>query len=147
MGGGDLHPSLLQVHWHASWQMAKLEALLQEEGPFPGPQTGLLSNTQNELSEETHVRTKQEIFIGKGRRGQEQEGKGTQENSSATWLTVLGFMVMGLVSPLSVANQSDSESFLVVHALFIQDGCQRKGLPKVVRHMVSPFDLSRTPGL
>ena len=29
---------------------------------------------------------------------------------------------MGLVSGLSLANHSDSESFLVVHALFSQDG-------------------------
>ena len=93
------------------------------------------------MSEETHALTKQEIFTGKRRRGREQEGKGTQENSSAAWLTGLGFMVMGLVSGLSIANHSDSESFLVVPALFSQDGCQ-KGLRKVVRHMLSPFDLS-----
>ena len=37
------------------------------------------------------------------------------------------FMVMGLVSRLSLANHSDSESFLVVHALFSQEGCQREG--------------------
>ena len=59
---------------------------------------------RNELSEETHVRTKQEIFVGKGCWWGEQEGKGNQENSSETWLTVLGFMVMGLVSRLSVAT-------------------------------------------
>ena len=53
-------------------------------------------------------------------------------------------MVMGLVSGLSLANHSDSESFLVVHALFSQDGCQREGFWEVVRHMISPFDLSRT---
>ena len=35
-------------------------------------------------------------------------GKGTQENSSVTWLTVFGFMVTGLVSGLSLANHSDS---------------------------------------
>jgi len=40
--------------------------------------------------------------------GGEQQGKGTQENSSATWLKVSGFMVMGLVSELSFANHSDS---------------------------------------
>ena len=51
---------------------------------------------------------------------------------------------MGLVSGLSLANHSDSESFLVVHALFSQDGCQREGFWEVVRHVVSPFDLSRT---
>ena len=53
-------------------------------------------------------------------------------------------MVMGLVSGLSLANHSDSESFLVVHALFSQDGCQREGFWEVVGHVVSPFDLSRT---
>ena len=47
--------------------------------------------------------TKQET-IGKGCQGREQEGKGTQENCSATWLAVSGFMVMGLVSGLSLAN-------------------------------------------
>ena len=55
-----------------------------------------------------------------------------------------GFMVMVLVSGLSLANHSDSESFLVVHALFSQDGCQRERFWEVVRHVVSPLDLSRT---
>ena len=49
---------------------------------------------------------------------------------------------MRLVSRLPLANHSDSESFLVVHALFSQDGCQREGFWEVVRHVVSPFDLS-----
>ena len=53
-------------------------------------------------------------------------------------------MVMGLVSGLSLANHSDSESFLVVHTLFSQDGCQREGFWEVVGQVVSPFDLSRT---
>ena len=53
-------------------------------------------------------------------------------------------MVMGLVSGLSLANHSDSESFLVVHALFSQDGCQREGFWEVVGQVVSPFDLSQT---
>ena len=53
-------------------------------------------------------------------------------------------MVVGLVSGLSLANHSDSESFLVVHALFSQDGCQRGGFWEVVGHVVSPFDLSQT---
>ena len=60
------------------------------------------------------------------------------------WLSALGFMVIGLVSGLSLANHSDSESFLVVQALFIQDGCWREGFWEVARHVVSPFDLSRT---
>ena len=54
----------------------------------------------------------------------------------------LSFMVMGLVSRLSLANHSDSESFLVVQAFLSHDGCQREGFWEVVSHMVSPFDLS-----
>ena len=54
------------------------------------------------------------------------------------------FMVMGLVSGLSLANHSDSESFLVAHALFRQDGCQREGFWEVVGHVVSHFDHSLT---
>ena len=42
--------------------------LLQEGGPLPGPETGLLSNIGNELSEETHGLTKQETLLGKGTR-------------------------------------------------------------------------------
>ena len=53
----------------------------------------------------------------------------------------LGFYVMGLVSGLFLVH-SDSESFLVVHALFSQDGCQQ-GSCEVVRQVMSPFDLSR----
>ena len=49
---------------------------------------------------------------------------------------------MGLVSGLALASHSDSGSFLVVHALFSQDGCQREGFWEVVGHVVSPFDLS-----
>ena len=53
-------------------------------------------------------------------------------------------MVMGLVSGLSLANHSDSESLLVVHTLFSQDGCQTEGFWEVVGQVVSPFDLFRT---
>ena len=76
---------------------------------------------RNQLSEETHVLTEQEILLGKGG---EQKGKGTQEDCSAPWLAVSGFMVMGLVSGLSLTNHPDSESFLVVRTLLRQDGCQ-----------------------
>ena len=58
------------------------------------------------------------------------------------WLAVSGFMVMGLISGLSLANHPDSGSFLVVHALSSQDGRQRGGFWEVVGHVVSPFDLS-----
>ena len=54
------------------------------------------------------------------------------------------FMVMGLVSGLSLANHSDSESFLVVHTLLSHDGCPWERFWEVIRHVVSPFDLSQT---
>ena len=65
--------------------------------PFQGPKLGSCLTLGNELSEETHA-DKARDLIGKGHPGGEQEGKGTQENCSAAWLAVLGFMVMGLVS-------------------------------------------------
>ena len=93
------------------------------------------------MSKETHADRARD-FNGKGHLGGEQQGKGTQENCSVTWLAVLGFMVTGLVSGLSLASHSDSESFLVVQALFSQDGHQRGGFWEVVGYVVSPFDLS-----
>ena len=95
------------------------------------------------MSEETHA-DKARDFIGKGHPGGEQEGKGTQENCSASWLAVLGFMVMGLVSGWSLANHSNSESFLVAQASLSQDGCYREGFWEVDGQVVFPLDLSRT---
>ena len=113
--------------------------LLQDGGPLPGPETGLSSNTQKWIVQGDICADKASDFIGKGHPGGEQLG-----NCSVTWLAVSGFIVMGLVSRLSLANYSDSEPFLVVHALFSQDGCQREGFWEVVGHVVSPFDLSWT---
>ena len=100
-------------HWHCC----------RKRDPFQSPKLGSCLTLRNELSEETRVLTKQEIFIGKGQLGGEQQGKGTQENCSATWLTVSDFMVMGLVSGWSLASHSNSASFLVAHASLSQDGC------------------------
>jgi len=55
----------------------------------------------------------------------------------------LGFYGDGISFQLSLVNPSDSESFLVVHTLFSQDGCQREGFWEVVEQVVSPFDLSQ----
>ena len=82
--------------------------LLQERGCLPGPETGLLSNTRKWIVQGDTCADKARDFIGKGHPGGEQWGKGTQENSSVTRLAVSGFMVMGLVSGLSLANHSDS---------------------------------------
>ena len=59
------------------------------------------------------------------------------------WLEVSGFVVIALVSRLSLANYSDSGSFLVAHALLSQDGCQGEGFLEGVGHVASPFDLSQ----
>ena len=67
---------------------------------------------------------------------------GTQE-PRAELLAVSGFMVMQLVFRFSLANHYDSESFLVVHALLSQEGCQ-KGFWEVVGYIVIPFDLFQT---
>ena len=67
--------------------------------------------------------TKQERLYWKKAPGRRAAGYGDQENRSAAWLAVSGFMVMGLVSGWSLASHSDSESFLVAHASLTQDGC------------------------
>ena len=81
--------------------------MLQEGGPLRGPKPGLLSNTLKLIVWADTCADKARDFIGKGRLAGEQEGKGTQENFSVTWLAVSGFMVMGLVSVFSLANHSD----------------------------------------
>ena len=57
--------------------------------------------------------------------GGEQQGKGTQENCSATWLTVSGFMVMGLVSRWSLANLIQSLSWWHTHGSAKMDANER----------------------
>ena len=42
--------------------------MLQEGGPLPGPESGLFLTLGNELSEETHMLTKQETLLGRGAR-------------------------------------------------------------------------------
>ena len=58
---------------------------------------------RNGLSEEIHA-DKAKNFTRTGHPSGEQQNKGTQENCSATWLTVSGFMGMGLVSRSSLAS-------------------------------------------
>ena len=82
---------------------------------------GSCPTLRKELSEETRA-DKARDFIGRRHWGREQQGKGTQENCSAMWVTVSGFMFMGLASGLSLANHYDSESFLVAQVSLSQDG-------------------------
>ena len=71
----------------------------------------------NELSEARSA-IQVRAFIGKGCWGGGQEGEGDGENCSATWLTVSDFIVIGLVSGLSLASHSELGSFLGAHASF-----------------------------
>ena len=77
----------------------------------------------NELSMERSA-IQMRDFFGKGYQGGGQEGEGNRENCSATWLTVSGFMVIGLVSGLSLASHSELGSFLGAHASLSRDGFQ-----------------------
>ena len=77
----------------------------------------------NELSEETHMLTKQEILLGKGTRVEISRVREPRRTAVPRGSQSRVYMVMGLVSGWSLANHSNSESFLVVHALLSQDGC------------------------
>ena len=89
--------------WTGRFPFHKKPKLFQEGAPLPGPESGLLSNTQKWSVQGDTLADKARDFIGKGRPGGEHQGKGKQENCSARWLAVLGFMVMGLVSGLSLS--------------------------------------------
>ena len=91
--------------------------------PFQGLKLDSCLTLGNELSEETHLLTKQEILLGKGTRVESCRVREPRRTALPHGLPVSGFMVMGLVSGWSLANHSNSESFLVVHASLSQDGC------------------------
>ena len=87
-----------------------LTKLLQEVGPPPGTESRLLSNTRKWIVRgDTHA--EKADFIGKRCLGGEQQGKGTQEDRSATWVAASGFMVMGLVSRWSLATNHSNSVF------------------------------------
>ena len=71
--------------------------------PFQGPKAGSRLTLRSKLWEAAHVLTKQETLLGRGAQV-ESEGKGSQEDCSFIWLTVSCFMVIELVSGLSLAN-------------------------------------------
>ena len=85
--------------------------------PFQGLRVSSCLTLGNELSKETNELTKQEMLLVRGAQAESKRVRGTQEDCSAIGLTVSSFMVMELVSGLSLANHSDSRSFLVAHAL------------------------------
>ena len=102
------------------------------ENPFHSLRAGSFLTLGNELSKETCA-VKAGDFIGKGCLGGGQEGEGSWENYSATWLTVSGFMGIGLISGLSLASHSELESFLVAYASLIQGGFCKEDPGRLVR--------------
>ena len=81
---------------------------------------------RNELSEESHVLTKQETLLGRGAWEESSRVREPRRTALPSG-SVSGFMVMGLVSGLSLANHSDSGSFLVASPSLSQDGFQGEG--------------------
>ena len=99
---------LMAIYAVSNFLLSPKVLLLQEGGPPPGLKSGLLSNTRKWIVRGDARADKARDFIGKGCPGGEQEGKRTQDNCCATWVAVSGFVVMGLVSRLSLANQGPS---------------------------------------
>ena len=69
-----------------SW--ARAWGCCRKGDPFQGRRVRSCLTLGDELSEETHVLTKQGLYWG-GVPGQKTEGWGTPENCSASWLAVL----------------------------------------------------------
>ena len=111
--------------------------------PFQGPESGLLSNTWKWTVQGDSRAHKARDFIEKGHRGR--AAKGTQENRSATWLTVSGFMVSGLVSWLWPIILTHGYSWGRAH-LSAKVDFSRKDSGELVGHvdwhLLSPFDFS-----
>ena len=88
--------------------------------PFQGPKLGSCLTLGNELSEETHVLTKQEILLGKGARAESRRVR-EPRRTALRLARSLGFYAD--VSRWSLANHSNSEFLLVAHASLSQGGC------------------------
>ena len=99
-----------------------IPAFVAGRGTSSRPQSGLSSNTWEWVVRGDTCVDKPRDFIEKGGLGGEQQGKRTQEDSSALCLR---FLVMRLVSRLSLVSHSDSGPLLVVHTVLSQGGCQR----------------------
>ena len=106
--------------------------LLQEGGPLPGPENGLLPNTQKWIVRGDTCADKEKDFIRKELPRGEQQGQRTQENCPVT-PAVSGFPGMGLVSQLSLANQLAWLILVWPRVLLGQGGFQHQGSWEVGR--------------
>ena len=94
----------------------------RKRDPFQGPKLGSCLTLGNELSEETHVLIKQEILLGKGTQVESRRVR-EPRRTALPLAHSLGFYGDGISFRVALANHSNSESFLVVHASLSQDGC------------------------
>ena len=92
--------------------------------PFQGLEGSSCLTLRNELSKETHMQIKQEILLGRGTWVESRKVRESRRTALLCELQSWVFMVMELVSGLSLASHSDSGSFLVAHVLLSQDGFQ-----------------------
>ena len=140
LGWCHLHNEIIRTHNSVHSYTFSFMPLLEKGGPFAGPKSGLLSNTQKWIFQGDSHAEKARDFIVNGQLGREQQCKRTWGNCSAMWLTVFG-----LASRFSLANHSGSGSFLVVCALLSQEAFQWDGFWEVgrTRELVSslPFCL------
>ena len=114
--------------------------------PLPELKSGLLSNTRKWIVRgHTHT-DKARGFIGKGHLGGVQEGKGAQEDCSATLLTASSFTIMSWFLA-SLANHSDRVFPGGVCNTQPREIPAKKDSGKLVKQMdwnlFSPFDLSQ----
>ena len=99
--------------------------VLQEGVPLPGPQTGPLSNTWKWIVQGDNLCWQSKRFYWERAPKQKAEGGGNPGEQLCHMACSPEFMVMGLVSGLSLASHSDSRVLPGGAALFSQGGCQR----------------------
>ena len=98
------------------WRLFSPHDIVAGRGnPIQGPRVGSFLTQKCIVWEDTHA-DKARDFTGKGCLGRE-PGGGSPGGLLCLGALVSGFMVVGLVSRLSVNNLSDSGSFLVVHII------------------------------
>ena len=132
----------LQIHTMWPWQSLKISRiLLQGGGPLPGLKSELLSNAQKWIVWGEACAAKARGLTWKGHPGGEQQGQRAQENCSATWFAVSGFMVMGLGSRLSGQPSwlSACSSWWFIHCSAEMDSSEEDS-GRLVGRVVSPFD-------
>ena len=98
--------------------------LLQEGGPTLRARLTL----GNELSDDALLLTKQETVLARDAWAESRRAREPRRTVQPR-----GFMLVGLVSRLSLAHHSDSGSFLVAHVLLSEGGFRRGGFWEVGR--------------